>query len=63
MVTLEFRDGQRDVPDHVGVLLQAVDTHKLTYDQAIAHSQKILLRERLNQSQRSLITEHFRELR
>lgn len=63
MVTLEFRDGDKEVPDHVAVLLKAVDTHKLTYDQAIAYSQKSLLKERLNQSQRNLIAEHFREYR
>ncbi len=37
VVTLPFKDGARDVPEHIAVLLKQykIATHEMTYDKAI----------------------------
>lgn len=37
VITLPFKDGVRDVPEHLAVLLKQhqIATHEMTYDQAI----------------------------
>lgn len=37
VVTLPFKDGVRDVPEHIAVLLKQylIPTHEMTYDKAI----------------------------
>lgn len=60
MKTLEFRDGERDVPDHVAVLMKGLRTWELTFDQArdLAHTNQ--LRQALDVAQRDLLRQHFR---
>jgi len=60
MVNVEFRDGERAVPKHVSILMQGLETHTMTYDQAIRMANQNLVRQRLNQAQKSLIADHFR---
>jgi hypothetical protein len=61
--TVEFRDGDREVPDHVAALLKGLETHTMTYDQALRVSEKRLLSDRLNQMQGDLVAEHFKGMR
>lgn len=63
MKTVEFRDGERDVPDHVAVMLQGIETHTKTYQQAIRASEQKLLTDRLNQAQASLVADHLQRRR
>jgi hypothetical protein len=63
MTTVEFRDGERDVPDHVEVMLRGLATHTMTYEEAIRISEKRMVTDRLNQEQARLMTEHFRGMR
>lgn len=60
MKTVEFRDGERDIPDHVAELLRGVDTFAYTYDQAVRLSEQELLRKRLNDAQRTIVDEWMR---
>lgn len=53
--TIEFRDGEQSVPDHVAELLKGIDTYAYTYEQAIRLSEQQLLKQRLNEAQRSLV--------
>lgn len=60
MKTVEFRDGERDVPDHVALLLEGIETYQLTYQQAIDVSNQRLVKARLADAQKSLIAEHLK---
>jgi hypothetical protein len=62
MTNVEFRDGERLVPDHVAAMMSGIDTHRLTYDQAIEAANQQLLRNQLNLAQRSAVSEHFRSV-
>lgn len=60
MKTLEFRDGERDVPDHVAVLMRGLRTWEMTYDEARNAAHTNQLRQALQVAQRDLIREHFK---
>lgn len=62
MKTLEFRDGEKDVPDHVSVLMKGLRTWELTYDQAMDLAHQNLSRQALDKSQRDLIRQHFKKI-
>lgn len=59
---VEFRDGERWVPGHVAYLLRlnGVETHTLTYEQALRVANQGLVKRRLADAQQSLIRDHFR---
>lgn len=61
MKTLDFRDGERDVPDHVAVLMKGLRTWEVTYEQAreLAHSNQLRLA--LDGAQRDLLRQHFKK--
>lgn len=61
MKTVEFRDGEKDVPDHVALLMQGMRTWEMTYEQArqLAHNNQ--LRRALEGAQRDLIRQHFKD--
>ena len=61
MVNVEFRDGERLVPHHVAILLKGFETHRMTYDEAIRVANQALVKNRLMQAQRDLISSHFRQ--
>jgi hypothetical protein len=56
-----FRDGPREVPDHVGELMRGVETIQLTYDQAVAAANHSLANRHLKAEQDRLLTDHFRK--
>ncbi len=60
MKRMEFRDGEKDVPDHVAALLLGVDTFQYTHDQAVRLSEQQLLKNRLNEAQKRLVDSHLR---
>lgn len=60
MAQLIFRDGARDVPDHVEALLKGIDTYKLNFDDAIAAANRKLMNEYLGKSVDKMINDHFR---
>jgi len=60
LVNVEFRDGEKLVPHHVAVLMKGLDTHTMTYDQAIRAANQALMKNRLDQAQRDLVNTHFR---
>lgn len=60
MVNVEFRDGEKLVPHHVAVLMKGMDTHTLTYTQAIQAANQALVKNRLQAAQREMINTHFR---
>jgi hypothetical protein len=63
MAEVEFRDGPRNVPDHVRDMMSGLDTHKFTYEEAVRLAEKKIVRDRLNQIQSDITMRHFREHR
>lgn len=59
----EFRDGKRLVPDYIGILLSGIETHRLTYEEAVAAANKKVEEDFLNAQQDRILAAHFRELR
>lgn len=58
-----FRDGEREVPDHVGALLMGIDTYKLTYEQGLAAMNTEIVSDHLRKAQQRIVTEHFKNHR
>lgn len=59
MAELEFRDGLREVPDHVEAMLSGIDTHKMTYQEAIRAGEQKLLSDHVYKAQQDLLRSHF----
>lgn len=55
-----FRDGAREVPDHVESLLKGIDTYKLNFDDAISAANRRLMNDYLGKSVDKLVSDHFR---
>lgn len=62
-VELEFRDGKRPVPDYLVVMMSGIETHRLTYEQAVEAANRKTEADYLNAQQDKVLAAHFRELR
>lgn len=60
---IEFRDGKRLVPDYLGDLMAGIETHRLTFDEAILEANKRSESDFLNAQRDRVLAAHFRELR
>lgn len=61
MKTVEFRDGERDIPEHLALLMKGMNTWEMTFEQArdradVKHTQQALQR-----AQNELIQQHFKK--
>lgn len=59
----EFRDGKRLVPDYIATLLAGIETHRLTYEEAIDAANRKAEADFVNAQQDRILAAHFRELR
>jgi hypothetical protein len=57
---VEFRDGPRNVPEHVMAMLSGLDTHRMTYQQAIEAANRRMVGDQLQSAQDSMIQQHFK---
>lgn len=62
-VEKEFRDGKRMVPDYLAVMMTGIETHRLTYEQAVEAANQKTESDLLNAQQDSVLAAHFKELR
>lgn len=60
MAEVEFRDGKREIPDHLADLMVGMDTYKLTYAQAENEANQKLARDVLWKFQQQTIDAHFK---
>ena len=60
MAQLEFRDGVREVPDHLADLMKGLDTYQMTFEQAQVAANNSLVRDRLNNIQSKVVAEHLK---
>ena len=62
-VQMEFRDGDREIPDYLADMMQGIKTHTMTYEQAIAAANKKVESDLLNAKQDQVLAAHFKGLR
>ncbi len=60
MAELEFRDGNREVPEHVELILKGIETYRMTYDEAIAAANRRLASDHVEQAFGKIKADHFR---
>ena len=63
MAELEFRDGKREVPDHLIDLLRQIETFKMTYEEAVKAADELRMKQFLNTSMDGVLDTHFRTRR
>lgn len=59
--TLEFRDGFREVPDHLVYLMNGMETFRLTYREALDQANQRVFSNYLNTQQDKILRRHFEE--
>lgn len=60
---IEFRDGTRLVPDYLGVIMSGLETHRMTYEEAVLTANKRMEADHINAKRDEILAAHFRELR
>lgn len=60
MITLEFRDGERDVPPHLAAMMKGIRTWEMTFSEAKAKAEMQMTRQLLDSAQADLIRKHFK---
>jgi len=57
---VEFRDGSREIPDHLADLMKSFETYKITFEEARTLADARLVSDLLNKKQAEIISAHFR---
>lgn len=57
---IEFRDGKRLVPPHLEPFLRQLETHRMTYEEAVAIANQKMEADFINGKAEGFIAEHFR---
>jgi len=57
----KFRDGTREIPDYMHDMMQGLETHKMTYAEALIEMNKKPLRNFLNRTVERTVSRHFAE--
>jgi hypothetical protein len=60
---LEFRDGKRLVPEYLASIMAGLETHRMTFEEAVGVANKRLEADFLNAKQDDVLAAHFREHR
>jgi hypothetical protein len=58
---VKFRDGERSIAPYLAVLMGALDTERLTYEEARAIVNQDLAREFVTKHQERLVANHLRD--
>lgn len=61
MALVDFRDGEREVPDHLALLMTDIDTQTMTYEQAVKAANESMTRWHLTGIQNDVVTKHLKE--
>ncbi len=59
MGELRFRDGKRVVPDYISSLMSSLETHKMTYDEAIIAMNRQMLTNHTDRVMGKMVADHF----
>lgn len=60
---LPFREGEREVPDHIGTWMTGIDTARMTFEEALVEMNKKMERDYINRAMGKTIQAHFRDHR
>ena len=60
---LEFRDGTREVPDHLADMMSGLTTYALTYEEAQTEANQRIVRDRLNKAGDKVVFDHLKKYR
>lgn len=63
MAEVEFRDGYRNVPDHLADMMANLPTQNMTLEEATAAANESLINNRFNEARSKMVTQHFKDLR
>jgi len=61
MATVEFRDGPREIPDHLADMMRGIQTTRLTLDEATDAANKQLERNVIDRVADTVIRNHGRD--
>ena len=61
MKVVKFRDGKREIPDHLAAMMVGLETKAITYEQAVEKANWKMASDHLNHAQDTIIQGHFRE--
>lgn len=59
---LEFRDGSREVPDHLAIHMRGMETFRITYGEAITAVNDKLQRDFINSAAERFVDDHFKRM-
>lgn len=62
-IELEFRDGKRPVPEYLAAIMAGLETHRMTYEEAVQTANRRMEADHLNAKRDEILAAHFRELR
>lgn len=63
MADVEFRDGYKNVPDHLADMMKGLPTQNMTLEEATIAANESLINNRFNEARQKMVTQHFKDLR
>lgn len=61
-IEVEFRDGTRLVPEYLALIMNQIETHTMTYEEAITAANRQMEANHLNEAGADFVAAHFRKL-
>ncbi len=58
---VEFRDGKREVPDHLAALMTDIETYRMTFEEARDAANRKALADLINARADKIVSEHLKE--
>ena len=59
---VEFRDGEREIPDHLAEMMFGIETYRLTVDEAIREANKKMLDRHVSTVMDKIVDDHMANL-
>jgi len=59
---VEFRDGEKEIPDYLADMMSGIDTYKLTLDESIQEANKRMLQRHVSDGLQRVVDEHLSNL-
>jgi hypothetical protein len=63
MAEVEFRDGTKEVPDHLADMMKGLPTHNMTEVEATIAANESLINNRFTDARQKMVVQHFKDLR
>lgn len=63
MADVEFRDGFKNIPDHLADMMANLPTQNMTLEEATIAANESLINNQFNTARQKMVTQHFKDLR